>query len=136
MTQQQAAIAVATPVRHTTPKPVQSVAAVSKAQTSTPTCTSSVVNQHVPTPVAVQGNMYSTKQVHQMIRVREQVMQLRGFFTKLTDRATDQSPEVGNAVQQLIQDLKVGDWAFAPWGSDLSVRWNKMCTTISCFSQK
>ena len=107
-----------TPVHHTTPKPVQSVAAVSKAQTSTPTCTSSVVNQHVPTPVAVQGNMYSTKQVHQMIRVREQVMQLRFFFTKLTDRATDQSPEVGNAVQQLIQDLKVGDWAFAPWGSD------------------
>ena len=50
MTQQQAAIAVATPVRHTTPKPVQSVAAVSKAQTTTPT--SSVVNRHVPTPVA------------------------------------------------------------------------------------
>ena len=47
----------------------------------------------------VQGNMYKTKQVHQMIRVRRQAMQLRVFFTKLTDRATDQSPEVGNAVQ-------------------------------------
>ena len=66
----------------------------------------------------VQGNMHKTKQVYQMIRVRRQAMQLRVFFTKLTDRATDQLPEVGNAVQQLIQDLKVGDWAFAPWGSD------------------
>ena len=65
----------------------------------------------------VQGNMYKTKQVHQMIRVREQVMKLKGFFTKLTDLATDQSPEVGNVVQQLIQDVMVGDWAFAPCGS-------------------
>ena len=65
----------------------------------------------------VQGNMYKNKQVQQMIRVREQVMKLKGFFTKLTDLATDQSPEVGNAVQQLIQDVMVGDWAFAPWGS-------------------
>lgn len=77
----------------------------------------------------VQGNMYKTQQV-QMMRVREQVMKLKGFFTKLTDLATDQSPKVGNDVQQLIRDVMVGDWALPPGATALRVRWNKICTCM------
>ena len=178
MTQKRAVVA-ATTVHHATPKPVKSVAVVSKAQTTTqvqsaelamrrqPFTTSSEVNRHVPTAVAakprvtlpattqqivisnqhtqlsktvttagaiatntsgnVQGNMYKTK-VHRMIPVREQIMKLKGIFTRLTKLATDQSPEIGNAVKQLIRDVMVGDWAFDPWGYSFEGLMEQMCT--------
>lgn len=50
----------------------------------------------------VQSNIKTQAQVN---RVKEQVVKLQGFFAKLVDLATLQSPAVGQKVRELIKDV-------------------------------
>ena len=73
-----------TPVHHITAKPVQSVAAVSQAKRTTPT--SSVVNRHVPTPVAAKPRVTLPTTTQQIV-IRNQLAKLtpqqqRQFFAQ------------------------------------------------------
>lgn len=70
-----------------------------------------IVKSEAPTTVqqnnmapAAQSRVTSQAQVN---RVKEQVMKLQSFFTRLITLARDQSPEIGNAVQELIKAVMV-----------------------------
>ncbi|XP_028392771.1 transcription initiation factor TFIID subunit 4-like [Dendronephthya gigantea] len=95
-----------------TGKPVQNHAMVIKNETK-------IITNHVPVPhsgvvksepaksVVTQHNSTAANQNRaaaqaQVNRVKEQVMKLKSFFTRLCTLATDQSPEIGKAVQELI----------------------------------
>ena len=65
---------------------------------------SKVISQNSNTTTA--QNRAAT-QAAQVNRVKEQVMKLQSFFTRLITLATDQSHEIGKAVQELIKAVMV-----------------------------
>jgi hypothetical protein len=96
-------------------KPVQNHAMVIKNEQK-------MVTNHVPHSAAIKSEPVSmivtphsnttvvqnrTTTQAQVNRVKEQVMKLQSFFTKLITLATAQSPEIGEAVQELIKAVMV-----------------------------
>ena len=97
-------------------KPVQNHAMVIKGEPK-------IVTNHVPQSVAIKSEPATTVVVTQhsnttavqnrstaqaqVNRVKEQVMKLQSFFSKLIILATAQSPKIGEAVQELIKAVMV-----------------------------
>lgn len=95
-------------------KPMQSHSMVVKSEPN-------VAANHVPHGVKSESSNNIVQQPHnnitiaqnrsatqaQVNRVKEQVMKLQSFFTRLITLATDQSPEIGHSVQELIKAVMV-----------------------------
>lgn len=77
--------------------------------TKTGTVTTTGVISSGSTSGTAQSNMSKMSTEAQVNHVREQVAKLQGFFTKLTDLATAQSPAVGEKVRGLIKAVMVSE---------------------------